>query len=134
MPHTAEPAAAELGGRRHGNDWESGLRYKTRSGIRVRSKIEKIIADFLFQEGIRFVYEPRVRIGEFETRPDFYLPDYRLLYEHFGMDDEMYCRAALEKIDRYRRSGVPFVYTTFNDEPDIERVIEEKLAEATPGR
>jgi len=27
---------------------DAGLRFKTKSGIRVRSKIEKIIADFLF--------------------------------------------------------------------------------------
>jgi len=34
------------------NDWEQGQKYQTRSGIRVRSKIEKIIANFLhFHEG-----------------------------------------------------------------------------------
>ncbi len=64
-------------------------------------------------------------------RPDFYLTDYALPYEHFGLNTEAYLRAAELKIARITRAGVPFMYTTFNDEPDIEDVIVDKLAEAT---
>ena len=42
-------------------NWESGRRYMTHAGFRVRSKAEKIIADCLTQGGIRFLYEPVLR-------------------------------------------------------------------------
>ena len=35
------------------------------------------------------------------------------------------------KLARCYQAGVPFMYTTFSDEPDIEEVIVDKLAEAT---
>ena len=85
---------------------ESGPKYKTRSGIRVRSKIEKIIADFLLGENIRFIYEPRVQLDEFEITPDFYLPDHNLFYEHFGLNTPAYRQAAELKIATYHRAGV----------------------------
>ncbi len=115
------------------DEWERGQKYQTRSGIRVRSKIEKIIADFLFHENIRFVYEPRVCLRGLAIRPDFYLPDYDLFYEHFGLADEQYQRAAAAKVARYQQAGVLFVYTTVDDEPDIEDVIVDQLAAATLG-
>jgi len=64
-------------------------------------------------------------------RPDFYLTDYALPYEHFGLNTEPYLHAAELKITHYHQAGVPFIYTTFRDEPDIEDVIVDKLAEAT---
>jgi hypothetical protein len=115
------------------DDWERGQKYQTKSGIRVRSKIEKIIADFLFHEKVRFVYEPRVCLGGQAIRPDFYLPDYNLFYEHFGRADELYQRAAAAKVARYHQAAVPFMYTTADDEPDIEDVIVDQLAAATLG-
>ena len=107
------------------------LKYRTKSGIRVRSKIEKIIADFLFDEKIRFIYEPQVRLDGFDIAPDFYLPDYSVFYEHFGLDTPAYRQSAKLKIGRYQRAGVPFMYTTFQDEPEIEDAIVVKLAKAT---
>jgi len=111
--------------------WESGRRYMTHAGFRVRSKVEKIIADCLTQGGIRFLYEPALRVGGHRMRPDFYLIDYALPYEHFGLDTADYLRAAAAKMARYRAAGIAFIYTTFRDEPDIEDVIADKLAEAT---
>jgi hypothetical protein len=112
-------------------DWESGRRYMTKAGFRVRSKAEKIIADYLTESGIRFVYEPHLRVGAQMMRPDFYLIDYDLPYEHFGLDTADYLQGAARKMARYRAAGIPFMYTTFRDEPDIEDVIVDKLAEAT---
>jgi len=110
------------------SDWERGRKYKTKMGVRVRSKIEKIIADFLFEKGIRFSYEPIVTVAGWRFRPDFFLPDYGgLIYEHFGLDDDAYQRVAQSKISLYRRSGARFTYTTFADEPDIEDVLTNKL-------
>lgn len=112
-------------------NWESGRRYMTHAGFRVRSKAEKIIADFLTKSGLRFIYEPPLRVAGVFMRPDFYLTDYALPYEHFGLRSADYLRAAELKITAYYRAGALFMYTTFNDEPDIEDVIVDKLAEAT---
>ena len=111
--------------------WESGRRYMTKAGIRVRSKAEKIIADYLTEGGLRFLYEPILRVGNHLMRPDFYLLDYDLPYEHFGLGTADYLRAVQLKMARYRAAGIPFIYTTFEDETDIEDVFVDKLAAAT---
>ena len=61
-------------------------------------------------------------------RPDFYLPDHNLFYEHFGMNDESYIRATNAKIFLYRQNGARIIYTTIQDEPEIEDVLTDKLA------
>ena len=122
---------AENGKKSFPENWESGRRYMTQAGFRVRSKIQKIIADFLSRSELGFLYEPRLNLGAYTVRPDFYLTDYALRYEHFGLSTPDYLRSAESKIAAYHRAGVPFIYTTFNDEPEIEDAIVDKLAEAT---
>ncbi len=58
---------------------------------RVKSYGEMDIANFLTRYGIRYIYEDPYRIdtrtedyGEY--RPDFYLPDYEIYIEYFGID------------------------------------------------
>jgi len=100
-----------------------------RVAIRVRSKAEKIIADFLTVEGFHFLYEPWLPVGGHFLRPDFYFTDMPLPYEHFGLDTPHYLHRAERKIAHYVKAGLPFIYTTFNDETDIEDVLTDKLAE-----
>lgn len=60
-------------------------------GERVKSLEEVTIANFLFLNGVRYEYE---RVYPFESgdpyrkkyTPDFYLPDYDLYIEHFGVN------------------------------------------------
>jgi hypothetical protein len=111
--------------------WNCRRRYMTQAGFRVRSKAEKIIADYLTRSELRFVYEPLLRVGKTVVRPDFYLTDYDLPYEHFGLSSPEYLRDAERRIVAYYRAGVPFIYTTFNDEPDIEDAIVDRLFDAT---
>lgn len=111
--------------------WESGRRYVTKSGIRVRSKAEKIIADFLTDSGVRFLYEPLLKVRGHRMRPDFYLIDYGIVYEHFGLDSGNYLRGAETKIALYRTAGIRFMYTTLRDETNIEGVIVRELAATT---
>jgi hypothetical protein len=113
---------------------DPGRRYLTHAGVRVRSKAEKIIADLLTDSGLQYLYEPIVRVNGCQFRPDFYLPGVGVFYEHFGYDSESYLRAAETKLVRYHQAGVPLIYTTFNDEPDIEDVIVDKLAEVALSR
>ena len=110
--------------------WDTGLRFMTKSGVRVRSKAEKIIADFLFDHGIRFVYEPIVNLGGFYVRPDFYLTDHEVCLEHFGLESQEYQQSAQSKLGRFRQFKIPVVCTYASEEPDIEDVLSRKLREA----
>jgi DNA helicase-4 len=56
-------------------------------GERVRSVEELIIANFLFLSGIEYQYERAYPHGEPLYCPDFYLTDYDLYLEHFGVDE-----------------------------------------------
>ncbi len=106
-----------------------GQTFKTKSGIRVRSKIEKIIADFLFEQGIQFVYESIMNLGGFYVMPDFYLTDYNVVLEHFGLEHEDYRQSVESKLRRYRLFKIRVVCTYASDEPDIEEVLTHKLRE-----
>ena len=64
---------------------------RTLKNERVKSMEEVSIANFLFLNGVEYEYE---RLYPFESddptrkayRPDFYLPDYDIYLEHFGID------------------------------------------------
>jgi len=61
-------------------------KYTALNGEKVKSVGEKIIADYLFEHGIKYVYEKPFYQGKKETRPDFYLPDFDLVWEHWAVD------------------------------------------------
>lgn len=56
----------------------------------VKSIYELEIANILFLHGIKYQYEPEykynVKLGT-HYRPDFYLPEYDIYIEHFGIDE-----------------------------------------------
>ena len=86
------------------------LIYYTSSGIQVRSKSERTIADTLYRYQIPFHYEAPIVLDSVVWHPDFTI--YRpsdgklLLWEHFGvMDDEKYRKRAADKIAAYIRNG-----------------------------
>ncbi|MDP3794595.1 MAG: UvrD-helicase domain-containing protein [bacterium] len=57
----------------------------------VKSQQELMIANFLYLNNIRYIYEHPYKYDlsdkkHAQYRPDFYLPDYDLYLEHFGID------------------------------------------------
>jgi DNA helicase-4 len=56
------------------------------SGDLVKSFAELDIANFLFVNGVRFEYEKRYPHESKRYQPDFYLTDYNIWFEHFGID------------------------------------------------
>ena len=58
----------------------------TFSGERVKSVEELMIANFLFLNGVNYEYEKPYPHGDHMYRPDFYLTDYDVWLEHFGID------------------------------------------------
>ncbi len=86
--------------------------YITENGEKVRSKSEKMIADKLYYMKIPYKYEAALRLkGNQLIFPDFSLLNVKkrktIYLEHFGMmDNEEYCRKALEKIEIYENNNI----------------------------
>jgi DNA helicase IV len=59
----------------------------TIQGERVKSVEELTIANFLYLNGIEYEYEKRYPCEGIPYRPDFYLTDYNIWLEHFGVDE-----------------------------------------------
>ena len=83
----------------------------TAGGLRVRSRIELIIANYLDQEGIPYRYEWPVQLWNGRiVYPDFLILNVRkrkeVIFEHFGMmDDPGYAEVFVAKINDYQMSG-----------------------------
>jgi DNA helicase IV len=59
----------------------------TIQGEKVKSVEELTIANFLYLNGIEYEYEKAYPFGNTVYRPDFYLKDYDIYLEHFGVDE-----------------------------------------------
>lgn len=86
--------------------------YVTNAGERVRSKSELIIANKLFDKGIKYQYEMNTSLdGEIAgNNPDFTVLNGRTgmvyIWEHFGMIDKPeYAKDTVVKLDNYRKYG-----------------------------
>ncbi len=85
--------------------------FYTNNGVRVRSKSELIIANFLEQYDILYKYEkPLVLVGIGKVRPDFICLNTRnrreYVWEHFGMmDNADYANKNIAKLYCYQQNG-----------------------------
>ncbi|WP_264509651.1 UvrD-helicase domain-containing protein [Flavobacterium sp. N1719] len=59
----------------------------TMQGEKVKSVEELTIANFLYLNGIDYAYEKPYPFGDGMYRPDFYLSEYDIYLEHFGVDE-----------------------------------------------
>lgn len=84
----------------------------TEKGERVRSKSEKILADFFYRNGILYKYECPLYLKHFGTvHPDFTFLSRKtkqeIYWEHDGrMDDPVYAQNAVRKIQAYKENGI----------------------------
>lgn len=85
------------------------LLYRTKSGIMVRSKSEKIIADMLYEYGLPFRYECGIECDGEYLWPDFVIRKKNgeiVIWEHMGlMSRPDYYYKNIEKIKKYRSVG-----------------------------
>lgn len=84
----------------------------TDRGEKVRSKSEKILADYFYRNGIQYKYEHPLHLrGVGIVYPDFtFLSPHKeeeVYWEHHGkMDDSNYARNAVKKILAYENNGI----------------------------
>ncbi|MFC1688279.1 UvrD-helicase domain-containing protein [Pseudomonadota bacterium] len=65
---------------------------RTLKDEKVKGYQESVIANFLFQNGIEYIYEAKYEINTRSTdfrqyKPDFYLPEDGIYIEHYGIDE-----------------------------------------------
>ena len=102
---------------------------RTAGGTAVQSRGEKRIAEFLEAEGIAYVYDERYRVsGADLIRPDFYLPEFDLYIEYFGMDTPEYNEKRRRKQVLYQRAGKRLISVSFCDDADLVGVLRAKLS------
>ena len=84
----------------------------TNKGIRVRSKSEKILADYFDSIGLAYKYECPLFLNNFgNVYPDFTFLSRKtskeIYWEHEGMmDNPDYARTAIKKIESYEKNGI----------------------------
>ena len=84
----------------------------TEKGERVRSKSEKILADFFYRRNILYKYEKPLYLSGYGTvYPDFTFLSKKtgkeIYWEHEGMMDKPeYAKAAIRKIESYQKNDI----------------------------
>ena len=84
----------------------------TNSGLRVRSKSEKIMADYFDSKGVKYKYECPLELKQYGIiYPDFTFLSPKngkeVYWEHEGMmDNPEYARTAVMKISSYEKNGI----------------------------
>ena len=110
-------------------DVEKAKVLRTTDGVAVQSRGEKRIGDWLARQAIAYVYDARIVVaGDLAIRPDFYLPEFDLYIEYWGMDTPEY-RANMEKKRfLYQRDKKKLLSLSFRDSDRLEDVLRLKLS------
>ena len=113
----------------------------TLRGEVVRSNSERAIADYFSRSGVRYAYErPAMSRWGFRriSRPDFYLPDYGVYVEFWGLVNvpdgsarSRYERSMRWKMAQYHRNGIRFVSLYPNDLNNLDAAFRARLEQAT---
>lgn len=115
-----------------------GSEHETLKGEVVKSGGERIIADYLYRNKIRYVYEKPVvgPTGRMISRPDFYLSDYDVYVEYWGMADtkdgkdrRQYTKGMEWKMARYRENGIRLVSIYPREIDRLDSIFQQKLKE-----
>jgi hypothetical protein len=95
----------------------------------VQSHGERRIAEWLSAHGLRYRYDAKFRIiGEFQIRPDFYLPEVDVYVEYWGMDTPQYKMSMYKKQMLYQQEGKRLVSVYPQDLPQLDQLLKSKLS------
>jgi hypothetical protein len=100
-----------------------------KAGTLVQSEGERLIADWLTTHGIAYRYDEKFRIlAGHSIRPDFFLPEFDLYIEYWGMDTAEYKIGMYKKQQLYQQEGKRLISLHPQDKPRLDRVLRDKLA------
>jgi hypothetical protein len=119
--------------RNYDTEVENKKTIETRSGTLVQSDGERIISDYLHYQGISFRYDERIRLIEgYAIRPDFYLPEYDVYIEYWGMDTLDYKIGMMKKQKLYQQEGKKLISLYFSDKSRLTEILQAKLSSFLP--
>ena len=102
---------------------------RAKDGTWVQSVGERLICEALDAEKIRYRYDERFRILDgYAIRPDFYLPEFDVYIEYWGMDTADYKIGMLKKQKLYQQQGKKLVSLYPVDKPRMREQLLGKLA------
>lgn len=102
---------------------------RAHDGTFVQSDGERKIAEYLSQHGVAYRYDERMRIIDgCAIRPDFYLPEFDVYIEYWGMDTIDYKIGMLKKLKLYQQEGKRLVSLYREDKSRIDEVLGRKLS------
>ncbi|MBT3296195.1 MAG: HEAT repeat domain-containing protein [Verrucomicrobia bacterium] len=101
---------------------------EARDGTLVQSQGEKRIAEWLTAHALAYRYDAKYRIiGEFQIRPDFYLPELDVYIEYWGMNTPQYKMSMHKKQILYQQEGKRLISVYPKDLPELDRLLRTKL-------
>ena len=101
---------------------------EARDGTLVQSKGEKQIAEWLTAHGLAYRYDNKYRIiGEFQIRPDFYLPELDVYIEYWGLDTPQYKMSMHKKHLLYQQEGKRLISVYPRDLSSLDGLLKQKL-------
>jgi hypothetical protein len=128
---------------------EYGVESVTEKGEVVRSYSEKRISDYFARNNINYVYEPEVNIEHHSFfnlvssihrigLADFYLPDYDVYVEYWGLvnaDDkwtrERYVKRMKKKMAQYYSNDIKFISIYPDNLSNLDWIFRTKLKKVT---
>jgi len=123
-----------------------GVESVTQKGEEVRSFAEKRIADYFTRNNINYVYEKGTIVSgrrgwklRFHVRsPDFYLPDYDVYVEYWGLVDapdketrERYIQNMKKKMAIYYENGIKFISIYPRNLDNLDWIFRKKFEKVT---
>jgi len=118
---------------------EYGTQSITLTGEHVRSKAEQRIADYFTTQDITYQYEKTARtnaiiLKEKISRPDFFLPDYGIYIEYWGLlhadnarTRKYYERTMKWKMAQYHKNKIKFISLYPNNLDNLDWVFRAKF-------
>lgn len=116
--------------------WFKGRHIQAKA-CRVRSEAERKIANYLTEQGIKFRYEKKLKVrlenGKIKYfRPDFYLVDYEVYLEYWGMMFKPRYRAIRKAKELvYQANKISYISLEQHDLKDLGNSISKKIHQAT---
>lgn len=101
---------------------------RAKDGSWVQSEGERLICEALSAEGISYRYDERFRILDGHAiRPDFYLPEFDVYIEYWGMDTADYKIGMLKKQQLYQQQGKRLISLYPADKSRMRELLLDKL-------
>ncbi len=104
-------------------------KFRCKDGHYVRSRAELLIDNWLYSEGIKHSYEKLVSFPNGEKKLcDFYLPDYKIYIEYWGLTEDYYIERKNDKIKLYDSlQDVTLVQLDDKSLETLDDIMEEKI-------